>query len=163
MIKKIWEFSGVRFIVVGIINTIIDFSVLNTLVFAFGLNNILANTVSVTVAMAASYLLNHYIVFRKGTDSHTKRLVLFVLITIFGLFVIQNLTIYLLVHIFTWPGHVATTVIHGVGLTRFSQEFISLNLAKAIATGITMVWNYFMYKKFVFVGEKPKAKRTLII
>lgn len=159
MIKKMWSFSAVRFVFVGIINTIVDFSILNILVFVFGLNNIIANTISVSVAMLVSYLLNQTIVFRYQGKNHAKNIVLFVAITAFGLFVLQNLVIYLFVHLIHFPADWATSIIHTIGFENLSKEFISLNFAKAVATGVTMVWNYFMYKRFVFNNTNTQNKK----
>jgi putative flippase GtrA len=156
--KKLWSSNSViRFIAVGITNTIIDFAILNILVFAFGLNKIVANSISVTIAMLVSYSLNHYVVFRQSNENHARKFVLFIIITAFGLFAIQNLIIYFFVHIFTWPGNVATNVLHFIGLNQLSKAFVILNFAKAIASAATLVWNYFMYKKFVFTKSKAVA------
>jgi len=161
MIKKFWAFSAVRFVSVGIINTIVDFSILNILVFSFDLNKIIANTISVSVAMLVSYTLNRRLVFRYEGKDHAKKLLLFIAITAFGLFVLQNLIIYTLAHLITWPASVATSIIHGIGFTNVSKDFITLNFAKAIATAVTMVWNYFMYRKFVFNNTPDKQKHPI--
>ena len=161
MLKKLWSFSGARFVVVGIFNTIIDFSILNILVFGAGFNKILANSISVSIAMAVSYLLNNYVVFRHKEKHHAAKIMLFVIITAFGLFVMQNCIIYFLVHVFTFPGNLATTIIHGIGAKSLSHSFIALNIAKALATAVTLVWNYFMYRRFVFI-DKQKNKAPII-
>lgn len=162
MIKNLWGYSGTRFVAVGIFNTILDFSILNILVFAGGFNKIMANTISVSIAMAVSYLLNKYVVFRHKEEHRATKLVLFVIITAFGLFVLQNGIIYILVHLFTFPGNLATTILHGgLGLKNLSDSFISLNIAKALATAVTLVWNYFMYKQLVFIKSQQKNK-TLV-
>jgi putative flippase GtrA len=150
MFNKLWSLRGVRFIAVGILNTLVDFSILNLLVFAFGLNNIAANTISVSIAMLVSYMLNHQVVFRYEGKNHAKKFLIFIAISAFGLLVLQNLVIYSLVHLFTWPADVLTTLIHGIGFKSLTNEFITLNFAKAVGTGVTMVWNYFMYRRFVF-------------
>jgi putative flippase GtrA len=157
MIKKIWHYRGVRFIAVGITNTIIDFAVLNVLVFGFSLNKIIANSISVSVAMIISYILNYRIVFRQDSKNHAKKFLLFVLITAFGLFVLQNLTIYLFVHVITFPAIIATNIFNWLGFDSLSRDFITLNLAKLLATAVSMIWNYFMYKKFVFTKSETET------
>jgi putative flippase GtrA len=159
MLNKIWKFSGIRFVAVGVVNTIVDFGILNILVFVFGLNNIIANTISVSVAMTISYLLNHKVVFRQQGKYQAQKFIIFIVITAFGLFVVQNLVIYLLVHVFTWPAELLTSFLHSIGLDNLSQEFVTLNFAKVMATGVTMVWNYFMYRKYVFV-DSHKTKES---
>jgi putative flippase GtrA len=152
-LKKVWDFRVNRFIAVGITNTAVDFLILNFLVFAFGLNKIVANSISVSIALLVSYTLNHHFVFRYKGKDYAKRLILFLAITTFGLFIIQNLVIYILVNPFTLPADIAITIINGIGIHNFSDEFITLNFAKAAASGVTMVWNYIMYKNFVFKEE----------
>jgi putative flippase GtrA len=156
MLKKIWANIGARFIAVGIVNTLIDFSILNLLVFTFSLNKLLANTISVSIAMAISYLLNHNIVFRQQSQNHLKKVLLFLIITAFGLWVLQNLSIYILIHWFTWPASAIKSTLGYIGLGALSKNFVILNTAKAIGTAVSMVWNFFMYRKFVFAGKTNK-------
>jgi putative flippase GtrA len=153
VIVKLWDkFRVVRFAAVGIINTGVDFLVLNILVFGVGLNKLPANMISVSVAIVVSYLLNHSIVFRQvGNENDRKRKVaLFVLITLIGAFVIQNVVIYLFVHVITFPATILQSITDAIGL-HLSTAFVLLNTAKLAATVCTMVWNYLLYRKFVFV------------
>ncbi len=142
-----------RFAAVGLINTGVDFLVLNILVFGVGLNKLPANMMSVSVAITISYLLNHSIVFKQvgeGSD-HKRRIALFVVITLTGAFIIQNLVIYLFVHIITFPASMAQSITGLLGLN-LTTAFVLLNTAKLAATVCTMVWNYLLYRKFVFVN-----------
>jgi putative flippase GtrA len=108
--------------------------------------------ISVSVAIVVSYLLNHSIVFRQvGNESERKRkIALFVLITLIGAFVIQNVVIYLFVHVITFPATILQSITDAIGLN-LSTAFVLLNTAKLAATVCTMVWNYLLYRKFVFV------------
>jgi putative flippase GtrA len=153
MKKGIWSHIGTRFIAVGIINTVIDFGILNLLVFAFGLSNLVANTISVTTAMAISYMLNYHIVFRQKSANHIKKALLFLAVTAFGLWVLQNGTIYIFVHWLTWPASVINSLVDFVGLDNLSKDFVLLNTAKVIGTVVSMLWNFFMYKKYVFTNS----------
>ena len=154
IVTNIWHrFSGVRFVFIGLFNTLVDFSILNVLIFAFGLNKIVANTISVSIAMIISFLLNKFIVFRHNEKNNTIRFVKFIVITAFGLYVLQNVIVFLFIHHIVWPGLLATNLIHWIGLKSFSEQFVTINFAKALATGVTMIWNYFLYKKFVFNQE----------
>jgi putative flippase GtrA len=142
----------VRFAAVGLVNTLVDFLVLNILVFGVGLNKLPANMISVSVAITVSYLLNHAVVFRQvGDDSdHKRRIVLFVLITLTGAFIIQNVVIYLFAHVITFPAAILQSITDALGLN-LSTAFVILNTAKLAATVCTMIWNYLLYRKFVFV------------
>lgn len=144
----------------GIVNTGVDFVILNILVFGFGLNKIPANMVSVSIAMLVSYALNYRIVFRNTDSGHSKKLVLFISITMFGLFILQNLVIYIFVHTFTGPANLVSDILSKLGI-ELSQNFILLNTAKVIATIVTMIWNFLMYRKFVFGPAKPSKSAGL--
>lgn len=156
IIKKIWNRSFVRFATVGIVNTGVDFLILNILVFAFGLNKIPANMISVSLAMLVSYALNYRVVFRNTDSGHGKKLVVFVAITMFGLFILQNLIIYIMVHLFTEPASLASSVLNYLRIN-LDEQFILLNTAKIFATVVTMIWNFLMYRKYVFGPAKPSA------
>ncbi len=142
----------VRFAAVGLVNTIVDFIVLNVLVFGIGLNKLPANMISVSVAITVSYLLNHAVVFKQVGDGsdHKRRITLFVLITLTGAFVIQNVVIYLFAHVITFPAAIVQSITDALGLN-LSTAFVILNTAKLAATVCTMAWNYLLYRKFVFV------------
>lgn len=157
MFKKIWSFSVTRFFIVGVINTLIDFGILNLLVFVFDLNKIVANSLSVAVAMIISYWLNYHVVFRQTSQNHIFKLITFFTITSFGLFVIQNVIIYLLVHLVTLPADIVFSATQAIGLDMFSNEFILLNTAKLVGTVVTMVWNFLMYRRFVFTDHQKSA------
>jgi putative flippase GtrA len=153
MFKKIWSYAGARFVAVGITNTVIDFAILNLLVFTLSLNKLAANTISVSIAMAISYVLNHNIVFKQNNESHIKKIVLFLVITVFGLWVLQNLTILVFLHWITWPASVIKIILDFIGLDSLTKDFVILNTAKAIGSAVSMTWNFFMYRKFVFTDK----------
>lgn len=160
MIKNIWSNTGARFIVVGIFNTLFDFAVLNLLVFAFDVNKIIANTVSVTLAMIVSYMLNYHVVFRQKSANHTKKIILFFAITGFGMWILQNLVIYIFVHWFIQPGALVKNIFDFIGLDGLTKDFAILNTAKVLGTVVTLLWNFFMYKRFVFTDTPEATKNT---
>ena len=159
MIQKLWhKHSSIRFVAVGIFNTLLDFSILNFLVFAFGTNKIVANSISVSVAMLISFFLNKQIVFRDSGQSYVKKMILFIVITALGLYVIQNIVIAIMIHYLTWPASVCSDLLHSIGFKQLSDTFITLNFAKVIATGFSLVWNFFMYKKYIFSGNTESVE-----
>lgn len=155
MIKRLERFS--RFFLVGIFNTLFDFSILNALVFGFGMQKISANIVSTSLSMSISYLLNHRFVFREDGKKNVRQFVLFIIITAFGLYVLQSATIYFLAHSWTWPAHTIHAFLNWLVDGVFSKEFVELNFAKIIATLITMIWNYELYKRLVFIKSKGEV------
>lgn len=111
--------------------------------------------ISVTVAMLVSYALNYRVVFRNNDAKHGKKLVLFIAITMFGLFILQNVVIYVCVHSFTVPANLVSDALVKAGID-LNQNFILLNTAKVLATVVTMVWNFLMYRRFVFGPAKER-------
>lgn len=131
MIKN--KSQKLRFGLVGVINTTIDFSVLFTLT-AFGLPTLTANIISTTTAFCFSFFANKNYTFKANGD--TKReLFLFIVVTLFGLWVIQNLVI-----------NVVTFILAG---TLLSAPVI-LAIAKILAIIASLIWNYTLYSHVVF-------------
>lgn len=127
-----------RFLAVGGFNTLLDFGLL-FLLKSLGLPIITANIISTTTAFCFSFLANKKYTF-KTTDTNVKReIALFILVTLFGLWVLQTVVI-----------KAVTYMLAAYGLSSDTTLFI----AKLIATIVTMVWNYVMYSRFVFIKEK---------
>lgn len=131
-----------RFALVGSFNTALDFGILFGLVF-LGLERIPANYISTSVAFIFSFFANKTFTFRSKGGNVGKQFVLFVVITIFGLWAIQPV------------------VILGVGSVLDDTtlpEALVLLLAKGTATVASLIWNYLLYSRVVF--KKEKKART---
>ncbi|MEX0932044.1 MAG: GtrA family protein [Candidatus Saccharimonadales bacterium] len=140
-----------KFSMVGVLNTLIDFGIYNLLTVVMGFALIAANLVSTTVAMSFSFIANKTFVFGSRGGNVLKQAILFLLVTAFGLYVIQNAIIYSLVEFWQWPLDFAYTMVELLKLDGvFSREFVVANGAKALASIISLVWNYILYKKVVF-------------
>ena len=123
-----------RFAIVGVANTIVDFSIFTTLVM-LGLNNVIANYPSATIAMLFSFFANKQFTFGGKDKASLRQLMLFAAITLVGLWVMQPIIIYM---------------VGGQLLYWYNNTlFVSL-AAKLCAVAITLLWNYSMYKRFVF-------------
>lgn len=132
LIKRFAE--QIRFAIVGGLNTVIDFGILFTLV-ALGLPAIASNFVSTSVAMVFSFLVNKSYTFKDNKKSTGKHVVYFLVITIFGMWVIQPIII-----------ESVTLLLQPLLKTGFLVLFIG----KGLATAASLTWNYLMYRKFVF-------------
>jgi len=161
-----------RFGLVGILNTLIDIVVLNilavtilpkTLVVAtftvFGVELIitglvLAGLISGTIAMINSFVFNMRFTFKRQ-EIDTRHVVYFFLITMFGIYIIRPIILKLLTDVWLWPSQLAYSITNGVGLP-FSQDFDQRNLALAVAILVVLVFNYLMYKNFVFKKNEKK-------
>lgn len=124
----------IRFAVVGLANTALDFALLFLFV-GLGLDKIPANYLSTGISFIFSFFVNKSFTFKNKTGNAKKQFVLFIIITIFGLWVIQPLVI--------------TAVAAILASTGWASAII-LFIAKIIATIFSMVWNYILYSKIVF-------------
>lgn len=125
--------TKLRFGTVGAANTAIDFGLLFVLR-SLGLPIIPANIISTTAAFSFSFFANKKYTF-KSNGNVKRELILFVTVTLLGLWVLQNIVIQLVL----WP--LSTTTI---------PSETSLLIAKVIATLVSLIWNYVMYSRVVF-------------
>ena len=139
-----------RFALVGVFNTAFDFGILNSLVFIFGLPNVGANIISGSIAASVSFFLNQRFVFKADKGKSARQFVIFILITATGLYVLQNIIIYVLTKYITAPASWCFEFIELIKSGLMSEEFVRLNFAKVVATAASLVWNYVMYGRFVF-------------
>ncbi len=124
-----------RFAAIGAFNTVLDFSILFSLTW-LGLPKILANIVSTSAAFLVSFFANRKFTFPDSKGKNLKRqLLLFTVVTLFGLWVIQGIILY-----FAQPALLST------GLS----ADISLVIAKIIATITSLTWNFLLYSRVVF-------------
>ena len=126
-----------RFAIVGTINTAIDFGLLFLLTF-LGLPKIAANTISTGSAFVFSFFANKKYTFKSTNKNIKYEIISFIIITLFGLWVLQNGIIWLI-----------TPLIKNI----VSQEQLALFAAKLLATAVSLVWNYCLYDKVVFKKE----------
>ena len=139
--KLIRQFS--KFVVIGFMNTAIDFAVLNLLMWQTGIYKgqwiILLNAIAVAVAVINSYIWNKLWTFRaKEADEPgevAKEFSQFIMVTLVGVAINSSIVF---------------------GVTTFIPPFFGLspelwaNLAKAAATGFSLIWNFIGYKFIVF-------------
>ncbi len=123
-----------RFAVVGGANTAIDFIVLFALTFA-GVDKIVANYASTSVALIFSFFANKSFTFKNKSGNAKKQFVLFLIITLAGLWALQPIIIW-----------ISTTTL----APYISNEAVNLFIAKLIATVASLVWNYLLYSRLVF-------------
>lgn len=123
-----------RFGTVGVVNTVIDFSILFLLSTFFAVPVIIANIVSTSVALCVSFLLNKRTVFKNSSSGWRRQLVLFTAVTLAGLWGLQTIVILSVVGAFE----------------QFIGHTWALLMAKLIATIASLVWNYLWYSRVVF-------------
>lgn len=147
LIRKYQQF--IKFCFVGVLNTIVDFAVLNIflklrvfslLLNLFGLTSgelydslsyLIPVSLGVIAGATNSYLWNRFWVFRHVKSTTKKTLPRFIIT--FGIFMIISLTM--------------------VWVLRYKAGF-SENMAKLISVPFTMTINYFLTKLFTFRDRK---------
>lgn len=146
-----------RFVLIGGANTGVDFLVLNLLVGLAGVGVLLANLISTFVAMCFSLVMNRSFVFKTEQRLSVKEAVLFVLVTLTGIWGVQTAVIFILTQAVPTPLTTIAQTIHSFDMTRvFEVDFLVNNGAKVMATVFSLTWNYVLYKYVVFV---PREKR----
>ena len=134
----------IKFSLIGGLNTIIDFSVLNFLMWLTKIYQgsliLLFNTISFTIAVINSYLWNKYWTFQeKGRKGIPVQFLKFLTISIIGVAINSSIVFSITTFISPIPG--------------FSRG-IWANLAKAIATIVGLIWNFLGYKFWAFKIKK---------
>lgn len=121
------EFSRfVKFSVVGAIGAVIDFGLLNLMRGVFGWDLIWANTLSVSVAIFSNFTWNRLWTFPESrTRRKRKQLPKFALVNLIGLLVNNLIVVGVDAHLVPLVG-----------------EPLSYNIAKAVAIGVVLFWNF---------------------
>ena len=129
-----------KFVLIGGINTAIDFAVLNIEMSLTGITSgpglFVLNTISFLVAVINSYFMNKHFTFQDAThNKEEKKLVQFITISVIGSGINSAIV----------TGIVAMTApMFGLSPAMWT------NVAKLLATGVSLVWNFVGYKLFVF-------------
>lgn len=114
-----------KFAIVGMSGTIVDFSLLNLGILVFGLPKALANTISFSAAVVNNFLWNRLWTFPETRFSpFLNQFWKFALVSITGYFLNQA--------IFLGLDHL---ILHRLGT-------LGYNLSKAIATLVVLFWNF---------------------
>ena len=128
-----------RFGLVGAINTALDIGILFVLK-SLGVPVGYANIISTSVAFCFSFFANKRYTFNGHEGNVVRQMTLFIVVTLFGLWVLQTIVIQL------------TLPLWG---TLFSNGQLALLAAKLAATVVSLSWNYILYEKLVFAKKEP--------
>lgn len=127
-----------KFATVGALGMVVDLTVLNVLHKVFGLPLLVANSISFTVAVLSNFTWNRLWTFPESRERPLGRqLAQFALVNIIGL-AINNLVLYLT--------HLVTQ--------KFIPDPFDYNLAKIIAIGVVLFWNYGANRLWTYKGIK---------
>lgn len=124
----------IRFGLVGGANTALDFGLL--FVFKFiGIPVGIANIMSTGLAFIFSFFANKKYTFKTTDTNVIREMVLFVIVTLTGLWGLQTVII---------------ALTHGPLTGIIGNTDIALLAAKLLATVASLTWNYLFYSKLVF-------------
>ncbi len=127
-----------KFFLVGVLNTALDFVVLNLCIFLFGTGAqgelfLVFKSISFLVAVINSYVLNKYWVFAHSKKPDARELLSFLIISLVGFFINVSVsfgTYSLFAH--TFAPHIAA------------------NIGALMGTFVVFAWNFVGYRFFVF-------------
>lgn len=132
--------------VAGGSGAVIDFSLLNFLIWSFNLDPRVATIFSTLIASLVVFLINKYFAFRHRKGNAGTQALRFAMAYALAYFL--NVAF--------------TALFYTAGITLFPQVAITItsNLSKAAAIGTVMFWNYFLLHSFVFRQKKEKVELT---
>ena len=121
-----------KFGVVGVIATVIDFGIMNLLHYGLGLNILIANTSGFIVSLIFNYVASMKYVFAHKEGMSRREFIIFVVLSVIGLALNDGIVLALNA---------------GLGL--------EANIAKICATALVMVYN-FVTRKIFLEGDETK-------
>lgn len=142
-----------KFAIVGILNTLVDIIIFNLIKKFTKIRTVWASYISSTIAMFNSYILNKYWTFESTQQGLTAagEAAKFFVSTIIGIYVIHNGVVWLASEKLTAFGEFVYKIALKVPIAkRFSRDFIINNFAKICGIGSSMIWNFLLYKFWVF-------------
>lgn len=131
--KKLIE-QILKFGVVGIIATVIDFGVLYVLSQPLGLDPVLSAGISFCVSLVFNYVASMRYVFTHREDiSRSREFVIFLVLSLIGLAINE--------------------AIMAAGVAVLGNSALAVMGTKVLATAIVMVWNFVSRKKWLDAGD----------
>lgn len=130
-----------KFGVVGVIATVIDFGIMNLLHYGLGLNILIANTSGFIISLIFNYLASmKYVFAHKEGMSRRREFIIFVVLSVIGLVLNDGIVLVL-------NDGIVLALNAGLGL--------EANIAKICATALVMVYN-FVTRKIFLEGDETK-------
>lgn len=147
-----------KFGIVGISNTVIDLGLYNLLSQVFGVYVVLANVISVGVAIINSYVWNKTWTFKdKSKVDVLPQFLKFVFFSLIGM-AIQTATVWLLATKWTVTGEFMYLIVEFLKINNIlgfiTEQFVIANWAKVWGIGFALIWNFIAYKKWTFNTKK---------
>lgn len=146
--------QAVKFVIVGLVGTIIDFSVMNLLVLVFDINIYPAVLFSFLAGFLTVFLLNRAWTFKRVEYRYSfkKQGIRYFSVAVIG-FSLNIAIMYLVINYSNLSFCLAlSTNIDQIITQAATKNDLALcaNLARAMATGVVFFWNFFINKYFTF-------------
>ena len=140
-----------KFAVVGLTGTVVDFGILNLLRLLFNIPLIWAQAVSFVCAVVNNFLWNRYWTYPESrSKGASKQLVQFFIISIVGILIRTPLI--------PWLDQLILTYFENSQIILpLAYHVVSQNLALAISIIIILFWNYFANRYWTY-GNIPAQK-----
>lgn len=130
--------QAIKFGAVGVLNTLIDYGLFNSLVALTGIHAGikvgLINALTVTLAAANSYFLNRNWTFEAKQGKHSNQLFRFIIATFIGVLI----------------NSAVVTGVSGIGQWLAVSPYIILNGGKLLGAVLSILWNFVSYRMWVF-------------
>ena len=133
----------VRFAIVGIIGSIVDFGVFNLLSIVFLIPAVIASVISFILAVISNFIWNRLWTYPETRNIRVlKQLTQFSIVSLMGLLIRTPL--------FAWMEKVLIPIAEKFIPNILTPTIIGHNLALAIAIGVVLLWNYFANRLWTF-------------
>lgn len=133
----------VRFGIVGIIGSVIDFGFLNLFTIVFKMPYVLSSVFSFSLAVINNFLLNRFWTFAASKkDPLLGQLVQFGIVSVIGLLIRTPLL--------AWLEKVLVPLAGKLTPNLLTPTIVGHNVGLAIGIGVVMLWNYFANRFWTF-------------
>jgi putative flippase GtrA len=133
--SKLLDIDFIRFSIVGVVGFIVTALILGLLKGALKINIALATLVASEVGLISNFIFHQNWTYKYHSHKSIKKKLLHF-------------------HMSSWSGVAIITIIETISVKVFKIEYI---VALAIAAIITMFWNFFWTKYFIFNRRVPKV------
>lgn len=162
VIRQIRHHRIFRFVIVGVANATLHFSILNATFYLLNQGKLVSSIIATVCAVTFSFVMNRNFVFADKSTRAIKQLVLFIIITLTGMLLIHNAAYALTLNLLNNNEQFIVDIVHTITGVTLSNDFVDINVSTVVGAIFAMVWNYNGYKWFVFKDktlyeEDPEA------
>ncbi len=134
--KRLFE-QIVKFGMVGVLATLLDYGILMLLSQIFLIDPVISSGISYSISLVFNYIVSMKYVFTHREEmSSLKEFTVFLVLSLIGL--------------------VFNQIIMWIGTGILGTDGIAVTIVKAVATGVVMVWNFISRKIFLDAGDVPE-------